>query len=80
MKVYDVTVENADQPGLTETDADSQTNTVTANSSSTGTNTVESVAAKKSPPPFDPMLDETERILLDYISLLGKKNPLIANQ
>jgi carboxyl-terminal processing protease len=111
IKVYDVTVENADLPGLTEasptTDNDAQTvetvkygantpvvftnldgnivkyfgtNTVTANTSATGTNMVESVAAKKSPPPFDPMLDETERILLDYISLLGKKPPLIANQ
>ena len=36
-------------------------------------NAVKSVAAKKkTPPPFDPMLDETQRILLDYISLLGK--------
>ena len=34
---------------------------------------------KKSPPPFDPMLDETERILLDYISLLDKKSQLLAN-
>jgi carboxyl-terminal processing protease len=80
VKVYDVTVENADQPGLTAAGTGIQTNTVTANTSATGTNTVESVAAKKSPPPFDPMLDETERILLDYISLLGKKPPLIANQ
>lgn len=46
---------------------------------STGTNAVKSVAAKKSPPPFDPMLDETESILLDYISLLGKKSSLAVN-
>ena len=37
-------------------------------------------AGKKSPPPFDPMLDETERILLDYIALLGKSSPVAANQ
>jgi len=90
-KAYEITVENADQPGLTEADANTATNadTATANTSSnlvatassaTGTNTVQSVAEKKSPPPFDPVLDETERILLDYISLLGKNMPLIANQ
>ena len=32
------------------------------------------VTEKKSPPPFDPMLDETENILEDYIGLLGAKN------
>ena len=34
---------------------------------------------KKSAPPFDPMLDETERILGDYVSLLGRNGLLIAN-
>jgi carboxyl-terminal processing protease len=47
----------------------------------TTTNSVKSAdAKKKSAPPFDPMLEETERILLDYISLLGKNSPMIANQ
>jgi hypothetical protein len=31
------------------------------------------------PPAVDPMLDETERILEDYISLLSSKQILIAN-
>jgi hypothetical protein len=31
------------------------------------------------PKPPDPMLDETERILEDYISLLSSKQVLIAN-
>jgi len=112
VKVYDVTVENASLPGLTETDVptDSQKNVVAIGINQikqgesifkpepkltviafdtnvpinkinvTTTNILNSAAAKKSPPPFDPMLDETERILLDYISLQGKKPPLIANQ
>ena len=40
---------------------------------------MKAAADKKSPPPFDPMLDETESILLDYISLLGKNHPVVAN-
>ncbi len=49
--------------------------------STTVTNAVKPTATGKKPsPPFDPMLDETEHILLDYISLLGKNSPLIANQ
>ena len=121
VKVYEITVENAEQSGLTEAkspaeDSDAQvtqdyhrnppvvsyaqdTNSTSyfgtnqanqiSNSivrldasltNSADTNTVKSAAAKKSPPPFDPMLDETERILLDYISLLGKSIPVIANQ
>lgn len=108
VKVYEITVQNADKPGLTEVGANAETNTVssTANSNSesntvvnvnhestetnaitsgTGTssqtnavNTAE--AGKKSPPDVDPMLDETERILLDYISLLSKNGVLMANQ
>ncbi len=82
VKVYEITVENSGQPGLTELGADTATNTATTNavaqiagSNATGTNAVQAAATKKSPPPFDPMLDETQQILLDYISLLGKKNP-----
>jgi len=90
VKVYEITVKNSGLPGLME--AGAQTNTVTAasnvgsntvataGSTATGTNAVKSAAAKKSPPPFDPMLDETQRILLDYIALLGKNSPVAANQ
>jgi carboxyl-terminal processing protease len=91
VKIYDITVENAALPGLTLAGANTETNTVTATANAdtntvatagstvTGTNAVQSAAAKKSPPPYDPMLDETQRILLDYISLLGKNNPVAAN-
>ena len=92
VKVYDITVENAGLPGLVESGAVTETNTVTATtnadfnstyslvSGSATTNIMMKAAAdKKSPPPFDPMLDETESILLDYISLLGKNHPVVAN-
>jgi hypothetical protein len=64
--------------------AASHTNYVGTNvaiTSTTATNAVKPTTTGKKPsPPFDPMLDETEHILLDYISLLGKNSPLIANQ
>ncbi len=69
VKVYDITVKNAELPGLTV--AGAETNAAAAD---------QPVAGKKTPPPFDPMLDETERILQDYISLLGKNSPLMVNQ
>ena len=98
VKIYDVTVENADQPGLTEhvDSAEStaaavfdQTNSTAINKALAGlvnaanaTNSTqgkpaEAAAKKKAAPAIDPMLDETERILEDYISLLNR--PLIAN-
>jgi carboxyl-terminal processing protease len=81
VKIYDITVKNSSLPGLTEAGANTETNSVAAATDAGGssTNAVKSVAAKKSTPPFDPMLDETERILGDYISLLGKDGTLIAN-
>ncbi|HEY2329261.1 MAG TPA: carboxy terminal-processing peptidase, partial [Verrucomicrobiae bacterium] len=36
-------------------------------------------ADKKTPPPFDPMLEETQRILQDYILLLAKNGVLMAH-
>ena len=83
VKVYDITVKNSELPGLTEAGANAETNTATATDTVTPTPSPSALKAgtdKKSPPPFDPMLDETERILLDYISLLGKNSPLIVNQ
>jgi carboxyl-terminal processing protease len=99
VKIYDVTVENADQPGLTENVDPSETNAAAyfdqtnstainkalaglANDTTNATNStkarsVEAAAKKKAAPAIDPMLDETERILEDYISLLNR--PLIAN-
>jgi carboxyl-terminal processing protease len=69
VKIYDITLENLDKPGLTLAGADAETNSVPKVD-----------AGKKSPPPFDPGLDETEHILLDYISVLGKSTPLMVNQ
>lgn len=46
--------------------------------SSGSTNTVTKVIDKKSPPPVDPMLDEAQHILQDYIKLLSANRNLIA--
>jgi hypothetical protein len=44
------------------------------------TNSVPSKAgADKLQPPFDPMLDETERILEDYVSQMAKGGSLTVN-
>jgi carboxyl-terminal processing protease len=95
MKIYDLTVENADQHGLpmpeslTTTNYSATTNGVTFSVDSDfanhfGTN----AAAKNSKPeiktevktlPPDPTLNETENILEDYISLLSANRPLLAN-
>ena len=90
VKIYDITVKNSELPGLTLAGADAETNNPVATASNTvsnlvatvsgnSTNAVKSAADKKSAPPFDPMLDETERILGDYVSLLGRNGLLIAN-
>ncbi len=47
---------------------------------STGTAPGKKTPGKKSAPPFDPMLDETKNILLDYISLTAKSKPVLANE
>ena len=73
-KIYELTVGNCDQPGLPPFLG--QTNEVAATGA---TNAVSAASEKKSPPQIDPMLDETENILEDYVSLLSKSNILIAN-
>jgi hypothetical protein len=83
VKFYELTVEKADQPGLPPPLGG--TNSVTANGLSTGTNSMQSTSSKVAdapkPPPsiINPTLDETERILEDYISLLSLNQTLIAN-
>ena len=88
-KIYEITVKNSELPGLTEAGAKIETNSIATDTrsnlvaiaigGSSGTNTVKSAADKKSPPPFDPQLDETQQILLDYIALLRKNAPAVAN-
>ena len=80
VKVYEITVKNSDQPGLKEITAKVEPDVDAATAKPEANLAYKALADKKSPPPFDPMLDETEHILLDYISLLGKNSPLIVNQ
>ena len=84
VKIYELTVENADEPGLPPPLG--ETNTVTANNLPAGTlptpvgsTTVTAAVPAPNSPAVDPMLDETERILEDYISLLSSNQMLIAN-
>jgi carboxyl-terminal processing protease len=81
VKIYELTVEKAGEPGLPPPLG--ETNTMTANSLTAGTNSTQTastqIADAPKPPAVDPMLDETERILEDYISLLSSNQMLIAN-
>jgi carboxyl-terminal processing protease len=81
VKIYELTVANAGEPGLPP--PLDETNTVTAITlpahpflAPVGST---NVVAVPTPPVVDPMLDETERILEDYISLLSSNQMLIAN-
>ncbi|MFZ0828398.1 MAG: carboxy terminal-processing peptidase [Verrucomicrobiia bacterium] len=82
--IYELTVENADEPGLPPPQG--ATNNVTAAHLSAGsfpetgaakTTTVAAEPASNGPA-VDPMLDETERILNDYILLSTPSQVLIA--
>jgi carboxyl-terminal processing protease len=82
VKIYELTVEKADEPGLPPPLG--ETNTVTANKlppARFDANRIHKLTAapQPKPPAVDPMLDETERILEDYISLLSSNQMLIAN-
>jgi hypothetical protein len=82
VRIYELTVAKAGEPGLPPPLV--ETNNITANpplqpgplQSPVGT----TIAAEPTPKPpaIDPMLDETERILEDYISLLSSNRVLIA--
>lgn len=93
VKVYEITVQNADKPGLelynpdadAETEAatgTTETNSVTPATSTGTTNATASASADadKKPAPPDAMLDETEQIMLDYISLLEKSGVIVAHE
>ena len=68
MKIYELTVKNSSEPGLPPPE-----NWLGS------TNNATTVDGRKSPPPFDPMLDESEHILEDYVSLLQKGGSVTAN-
>ncbi|HXI73750.1 MAG TPA: carboxy terminal-processing peptidase [Verrucomicrobiae bacterium] len=89
-KVYEITVKNSELPGLPDplgtmtVNSASVTNTAKASvepatSATVGsTDTITEAVDKKSPPPVDPALDETQHILQDYIKLLAAGRTLIA--
>jgi len=84
VKIYELTVKDATEPGLPPPENWlGQTNQVQALARDENglllTNAVPNAGAKKSPPPFDPVLDESEQILEDYISLLSKSGSLTVN-
>jgi carboxyl-terminal processing protease len=68
VKIYELTVKNSSEPGLPPPE-----NWLGS------TNNATTVDGRKSPPPFDPMLDESEHILEDYVSLLQKGGSVTAN-
>jgi carboxyl-terminal processing protease len=83
VKIYELTVKNTAEPGLPP--PVHETNSVAADNSPavqpaspTGSTTVAAEPAPK-PPAVDPMLDETKRILADYIALLSANQVFIAN-
>ncbi len=86
-KIYELTLKLVDQPGLPPAVAKTNTshtvsailgvgtNVTTASLPVTTTvNALDAEDAEETPPAVDAMLDETQRILLDYISLLAQKN------
>jgi len=74
LKIYDITVENADQPGLPP--ALGETNSVAVASSISIINADQAVI-KNPPPSLDPTLNETANILQDYIAILSGNHPLV---
>ena len=82
VKIFELTVKKADDPGLPpplgETNAATTINLPAGTNSTNITSTASSMAGNASKP-LDPTLDEAERILEDYISLLSSKQILIAN-
>lgn len=90
-KIYEITVENSNQPGLPPPEALTTTNNVIygfdfnfTNHFGTyfGTNTNATITSRKTEVktlPPDPTLNETENILEAYISLLSSNRMLIAN-
>jgi carboxyl-terminal processing protease len=86
IKIYEITVKNSTEPGLPppqnwlgETNSVSVVLSQPASASQPAAKPGPVAEEKKSSPPFDPMLDESESILKDYISLLQKSGSLTVN-
>jgi carboxyl-terminal processing protease len=80
-KIYDLTVENSAEAGLPAPLVfTNSTQTIAAAVPRSTPINVSATDEIKSPPPIDPMLDESEHILEDYVSLLSKNASMIANQ
>ncbi len=79
---YEITVEDADKPGLPEPLLKMGINLILTDTNkiaaAESTNTVAAVAEKKNAPGIDPMESETENILEDYISAMSGDRVLIA--
>lgn len=93
IKIYDISLEEADQPGLPAPEGETNspalkivaagdsTNSVALNSADkTGTKVSSDDADEDQAPKVDVDLDEAERIMMDYVSLLPKDSPLLATQ
>jgi carboxyl-terminal processing protease len=82
VKVYDLTVENAGQAGLPAplvfTNAVAASNLPAVPLPAETEPMPPTTITNGAPTPYDPMLDETERILGDYISLKSSNQVLIA--
>jgi len=78
-KIYDITVENANNAGLPAPEVLSMTNSESSPTLNTPSLEANAIPKIVNTAPVDPALDETERILEDYISLLPSNQPLIAN-
>ena len=67
---YDVSLQQAELPGLTVT---LKTNALAASVTGETPVTDEAEAAEEAAPTVDPALEESQRILLDYIGILARK-------
>lgn len=71
--VYDLTLKQAELPGLPPPEGKTNTTAATLAGAATANPDVEDDGDEETPPAVDAALDETERILVDYINLLSRK-------
>ncbi len=71
--VYELTLKQVDLPGLPPPVAKTNNATASVEGAPAPTDEDEEVAAHETPPVVDAPLEETQRILIDYINLLSQK-------